>query len=543
VNLVSHLLQRVLKLDQPVTRNLVVHRDLRVPMPDGVELLADRWAPRSGGDTLPVAVLRSPYGRAGMIGTMMARPLAERGFQVLVQSVRGTFGSGGVFDPLRQEREDGVATVDWVVKQPWFAGSIVLTGGSYLGYVQWAMADRLPPEVKAMLPQVTESALTLEFLRTDGFSLETPFSWGVQVDGQAGRGALLRQLTLSRRNRKGLRVLPLGGADVVAAGRRVEYVRDVLTHDAESPRWAGIDHRHRVADVTVPVSMVGGWYDIFLSGQLRDFRILQDAGRAPRLTVGPWTHVAIGAGVLQESIMFGLAHARGEPPPERAPVRLYVMGQEVWRDFDSWPPENYAPQRFHLGSDGSLATGVPAVSEPDRYRYDPNDPTPALGGVRMHAGGRVDNRVLEARSDVLTYTTPVLDEDVEIVGEVSAEIWFSSSLSFADVFVRLCDVNPKGRSTNVCDGLVSLTGATETVRATVQLWPTAYRFQRGHRIRVQVSSGAFPRFARNAGTGEPHTTAATLRAADQTVHHDPAHPSAVILPISKGDMTWQGKPS
>jgi len=534
VNLASHLLQRVLKLDAPVTRDLVVHKDLRVPMPDGVELLADRWAPRAGGDTLPVAVLRSPYGRSGMIGAMMARPLAERGFQVLMQSVRGTFGSGGVFDPLRQEREDGLATVDWVVKQPWFAGSIVLTGGSYLGYVQWAIADRLPPEVKAMLPQVTESALTLEFLRKDGFSLETPFSWGVQVDGQAGRGALLRQLTLSRRNRKGLHTLPLGQGDVVAAGRRVPYVQDILAHDADSPRWADIDHRHRVADVTVPVSMVGGWYDIFLSGQLRDFQILQDAGRAPRVTVGPWTHVSVGAGVLQESITFGLAHARGEPPPERAPVRLYVMGQETWRDFDSWPPEGYAPQRFHLGPDGVLSTEPPAESEPDRYRYDPADPTPTAGGVRMTGGGRVDNRALEARSDVLTYTTPVLAEDVEVVGEVSAEIWFRSSLPFADVFVRLCDVDPKGRSTNVCDGLMSLTTAGETACVTVRLWPTAYRFVRGHRIRVQVSSGAFPRFARNPGTGEPHNTATTLLLADQTVHHDPAHPSAVILPISKG---------
>ncbi|MBP2329419.1 putative CocE/NonD family hydrolase [Kibdelosporangium banguiense] len=404
MNLTSRILQRALKLDPPVTRDLIVQRDLRVPMPDGVELLADRWAPRSDGDTLPVALLRSPYGRSGLIGNATARPLAERGFQVLIQSVRGTFGSGGVFDPFRQEREDGVATVDWVVKQSWFAGSIVLVGGSYLGYVQWAIADRLPPEVKAMIPQITESALTLEYLREDGFSLETPFGWGLQVDGQERRGALLRQFTQARKNRRALHTLPLNQSDVAAAGHRVDYVQDILAHGADSPRWAGVDHRHRVAEVTVPVSMFGGWHDVFLPGQLRDFQVLQDAGRAPRLTVGPWTHLATDGSVLTESIAFGLAYARGERPAERAPVRLYVMGQETWRGFDSWPPRGYLPRRLHLRAGGALSAEPPIESEPDRYRYDPADPTPAVGGVRMTGGGRVDNKSLEARPDVLTYS-------------------------------------------------------------------------------------------------------------------------------------------
>ena len=179
MNVNSHLVQRVLRLDPPLTRDLVVTRDLRVPMPDGAVLLADRWAPRAEtGEALPTALLRTPYGRRGLLATGLARPLAERGFQVLVQSTRGTFGSGGAFDPMRSEREDGLATLEWLVKQPWAGGSIVLVGRSYLGYVQWAVADRLPPEVKAMIPHVTESALTLEFLRKDGLSLETPFGWG-----------------------------------------------------------------------------------------------------------------------------------------------------------------------------------------------------------------------------------------------------------------------------------------------------------------------------------------------------------------------------
>ncbi|WP_129789030.1 CocE/NonD family hydrolase [Promicromonospora panici] len=530
MSLMSHLVQRQLKLPAPQTRRLTIDRDLRVPMRDGVELLADRWAPKGGVDGLPTALIRSPYGRAGLFAAMMVRPLAERGYQVLIQSTRGGFGSGGVMDPLRQEREDGLDTLDWLVKQEWLGEGIVLYGMSYMGMVQWAVADSLPPQVKAMIPVVTESALTREFLRADGRSLEVPLEWGAMVATQERRLAVLRMNAQTKRTAQALRTLPLSGFDVAALGQRSQYVQDVLVHDAADPYWDRLDHVHRVAGTSVPVSSVAGWYDIFLPGQLRDFKILQDAGRPARLTVGPWTHTEAMA-AIHEALDFGLAHARGEEPPERAPVRLHVMGQGEWRDFECWPPKGYEPQRFHLQAAGGLSADRPAESASDEYRYDPADPTPAAGGITINSGGRVENGALEARPDVLTYTTGVLEKDVEVVGEVSAEIWFRSSLAHADVFVRLCDVDEAGRSYNVCDGLASVTGADELSPVAVTMWPTAYRFRRGHRIRVQVSSGAFPRFARNPGTGEPIAIATTLRAADQEVHHGPEHPSAVILPI------------
>ena len=146
MKLVSHIIQRRLKLSPPLTRDLVVQRDLRVPMPDGAVLLADRWAPRSGGEGLPTALIRTPYGRRGPFGMILARPLAERGYQVLIQSVRGGFGSGGTFDPMRQERADGLATLDWMVQQPWFGEAIVLYGLSYLGYVQTGALARDYPQ-------------------------------------------------------------------------------------------------------------------------------------------------------------------------------------------------------------------------------------------------------------------------------------------------------------------------------------------------------------------------------------------------------------
>jgi len=509
-------------------------------MSDGDVLLADHWAPRSGADGLPTALIRTPYGRAGLMDDVVARPLAERGFQVLIQSTRGTFGSGGVFNPLRAEREDGLDTLDWVIKQPWFGGSIVLYGPSYMGQVQWAIADRLPPQVKAMIPSISEAALTREFLRQDGFSLEVPFRWGVQVALQERRWALPRLLLESRRHQRALFTLPLNAADVAAFGHRSDYIQNVLTHDADSPYWAGLDNSSGVSEITVPVSSIAGWYDIFLPGQLRDVRVLQDAGRIVRLTVGPWTHISLSveSTALNEALGFGLAHARGQEPPDRAPVRLYVMGEEKWRDYESWPPAGYHQQRLHLQAGAGLSSDAPEESDPDGYRYDPADPTPAVGGVRLAfgvKGGRLDNTKLEARQDVLTYTTAAIEDDVEVIGDVRAEIWFRSSQPFADVFVRLCDVDPRGRSYNVCDGLVSVTGADEITCATVQLWPTAYRFARGHRIRIQVSSGAFPRYNRNPGTGEPRAIATTLRAADQKVFHDPEHPSAIILPIRQAE--------
>ncbi len=527
------------KYPPALTKKVTVTRNLRVPMRDGVELVADHWAPESGGEGLPTVLIRTTYGSHTLTTTPIIRPIARRGFQVLVTNSRGTFGSGGTFDPIRNEREDGLDTLDWVLGQPWFGDAIILYGPSYLGYTQWAVADKVPPQVKAMIPIQSESAVMLDFLRPDGFALETPFLWSFVTDGQEHPLALLKHPGLAGRRKmlRLMRELPLDQADRRAVGHRVDFLQHSLAHDSESPFWAPADHSARVADVTIPVSSIAGWHDFFLPGQLRDFKALQAAGRPARLTVGPWAHSMTAAPMemgMLELLDFGMAHARGEQPTEREPVRLFVQGAREWRDFRTWPPEGYAPQRFHLQPDGGLATEPPAESAPDGYRYDPADPTPAVGGSRFQFNtGSVDNTELEARPDVRTYTTPPLEHAVEVIGEVEAEIWFRSSLPYADVFVRVCDVNADGRSFNVTDGLTSLTDADRDTCATVKLFATAYRFEPGHRIRVQVSSGAFPRYNRNPGTGEPRGRATQLRPADQTVHHDPARPSAVILPIRR----------
>ncbi len=362
MTLMTRIVYRQLRLPPPLTKDLTVERGLRIPMRDGAVLLADRWTPKGGGAGLPTVLMRIPYGRDGMFADQ-PRPLAERGFQVLMQATRGTFGSDGPWDPQRREREDGLDTIDWVIKQPWFGESMILYGSSYLGFVQWAVGDAAPPQVKAMIPGITGSNVLLDFLQSDSFSLETPFSWSVFVDGQERRLATLRSLLATKKVQRAMRTLPLNQADTAALGHRDEFIQNMLVHDTEDPFWQSGDHRQRVADVRVLVSTVAGWYDIFLPGQLRDFRILQDAGRSPlRLMVGPWVHSDLGVGqtTLTEALDFGLALARDKEPAERAPVRLFVMGEEKWRDFPSWPPPGYEPQRFHLQADGALASEEPA---------------------------------------------------------------------------------------------------------------------------------------------------------------------------------------
>ncbi|MER6085452.1 CocE/NonD family hydrolase [Streptomyces sp. NPDC001833] len=532
----SLVAQRLLKLSRPLTREVRVERGLRVPMRDGTVLLADRWTPRSGGAQLPTALLRSPYGRGGPVAMQLARPLAERGFQVVLQSTRGTAGSGGDFNPPHDERLDGLDSVEWVCKQPWFGDAMVLYGPSYLGYTQWAIADQLPVHVKAIVPAVTESAIAMAWMRRDAFNLESAFGWGVLVDLQNRPASSVRLLLGARRRRRAEAFLPLSAADRVALGRTSEVIQNFLAHDDQSPYWAGVDRSDRLPDVKVPASMVAGWHDVFLPGQLRDYDLLRQAGRRPRLIIGPWSHNSPGvtAATVHETLDFGLAHARGTEPADRAPVRVFVMGAERWRDLPAWPPPGYTARPFHLHAGGRLAMDPPSRPGMDGYRYDPADPTPAVGGARLLPGikaGRVDNTRLEARPDVLTYTSDTLSENMEIIGEVSARIWFRSSVPHADVFVRLCDVDSRGRSTNICDGLTGITHADDLTRATVVLTPTAYLFRRGHRIRVQVSSGAFPLYNRNLGTGEPRLTATEMRIADQEVHHGPDHLSAIHLPV------------
>ena len=560
ITLISRILERVLGLTPADTRDVVVTRDLRVPMRDGAVLLADRYAPKGGdagrGAKLPTVLVRSPYGKGGIHSVLYGRLFAERGYGVVIQSCRGMERSGGVFDPFRQEAADGLDTARWIGRQPW-AGDFVTMGPSYMGFDQWAMAAALaaapedPPAArpKAMAVQLAPSDFRAPVYEGGSFALHTFLRWTRQR--WAFRSGGLRPLLAvlgqvfgveEREIRRAVARLPLGDLDRMVTGRRVDYWQSWLEHDApDDAWWANARHGDAVAKVDAPVHLLGGWYDVFLPGLLLDYARLRDAGRGPRLIVGPWTHEDprwMGV-ATREALAFFDAHVKGGHGGLREDrVRIHVGGVGEWRDYPDFPPPGARPERWHLHGGGRLAPTPPGPCEPDRYRYDPADPTPSVGGPLFGRGaGPVDNRALEARADVLVYTSEPLERDLEVMGPVEAELWVRSSLGHTDFFVRLCDVEPSGKSVNVSDALLRVSpghpapGVDGTLKLRIELWPTAHRLGRGHRLRLQVSSGAHPRLARNTGSGEPLATAKKLLAADQEVLHGLDHPSGVVLSV------------
>jgi uncharacterized protein len=538
----SRIAGSIVRLPAAQTAAVSVERDLAAKMPDGAVLLADRWYPTEDAGNRPTVLIRTPYGRRVM--GPLGRLYAERGYQTVIQSCRATFGSEGEWEPLRHEQADGHATLGWVAAQPWFDGRLVMWGGSYLGGTQWAVAEDAPDFVEALGLQVTASNFRDAIVYPGGsFALEMAVAWLYQIKYQerGWRTVLRTTLAGSKAVASACDVLPLGTCDRAAIGEAWTPYQHWLEHgEPGDPWWDPVDFGRRLERVP-PASLVGGWYDLFLPAQVADYVALRQAGRVARLTIGPWTHSS--PGLFAETVRDGPAwweerlgeHPQREP---RAAVRIYVMGSRTWQEFSVWPPAGET-QRWYLGRWGTLSYEAPDESGPDRFRYDPRDPTPAVGGAALPAGtaGRKEQRRRERRDDVLAYTSPVLRHDLTVIGPLTARLCVRSSLEHTDFFVRLCDVDAKGRSYNVSDGIVRLRpGSSDAdedgVRVLdIAMWPTANTFRTGHRIRLQVSSGAHPMFGRNAGTGEAPATGTTLRAAEQEVFHDGRRLSWVALPV------------
>lgn len=525
----SWLFARAARLPKRTSKS-DVERDIPVPMPDGATLLADRYYPVNE-PRAPIVLVRSPYGR-GLISAMTGRMFAEQGYQCVVQSCRGTFGSGGTFEPFVHEAGDGQATLDWLATQPWFGGEVVTYGASYLGYTQWSAVIAPPPYLKALALQVTASTLRGIWYPADVFALDTALTWVHSVSHQEDKGlkVLLALLTQRRALAPAFSRLPLNEADQAAVGDKVAFFQDYLANEsADAPLWHDIDRTAAVPGLAAPTTMLAGWYDIFLVDQLADYATMVANGRSPWLTIGPWTHTSPAGATtgVRDSVELFDTVVRGKRSKRRQPVRIFVMGSKRWIDLPVWPPPATSTT-WHLRPGGLLSDAAPATPDDaavGSYTYDPADPTPSLGGAVLGTNaGRRDNSKLETRPDVLTYTTEPLSRDTTVIGPVTASLRVRSSAEFTDFFVRLCDVTPKGKSLNVCDGLTRVTNP-DTVE--VALSPTAHCFKQGHRIRVQVSSGAHPRWARNLGTGEPIGTAVTMKAAAQEI----LHPSTITVPL------------
>ena len=579
------IVARFLQLPPP-SHHVHLQTKIQIPMPDGIRLTADLYRP-AGEDKAPTVLIRTPYGRKGL-NQFIASLFAERGFNVVCQDTRGRFASKGDFEPYVDEAEDGEATLAWIAAQSWSNGRIGMWGQSYVGYVQWAAASTGTPHLHAMLPAITQA--NLGGPPDQGFMwLDRTLRWILLLDAMVNpslpawkKAALSYYAPVqNQRLQNGWNHLPLATADEAVLGRPEPFYRKWAAHyQPDDPYWQAVDLRPSVPNIDVPIHLVAGWYDIFLQGQLADYAALREAGHAPFLTIGPWPHMDLQgmAAAVREGIHWFEEHLKettsaaqttinenqrfpslfsvklsGSPcssvfrflfSDKRVealrplPVRLYVMGIDEWRDYESWPPPA-RPTPFYLQAMGALAeTEPPADSPPDYYRYDPANPTPNLGGPLLSTeAGQVDNRPLEARPDVLTYTTEPLTEPLTVIGHVQLRLFVRSSLAFTDFYGRLCDVCEDGRSLNICEGLYRVQpGRGEpqpdgSLAIEVDMWATAYQFQPGHRLRLQVSSGAHPRISRNLGNGDPVMTGTEMQIAHQIIYHDLDHPATLILPL------------
>lgn len=546
--------------------------DVSVPMRDGTELKADIYRP-AGEGPWPVLVQRTPYDKSSPMNVMMLDmyKALRRGYIVVYQDTRGRFESQGDWLPWAYERNDGYDTIEWAATIPGSNGKVGMVGASYTGHTQWAAAVTNPPHLAAIAPQVTWSAPedgifyrggALEYGLNLWWSLVQSMSQYPKVT--TGTDELLAKLgtTLGDYDRLADATyweLPAGAAPSLARTGQPDIGTERGLRDPDSIDKARVAGRY--GDVTVPSLNVAGWFDVFLQGSLDNYVGARAAGLTSRLVVGPWEHTSGGtvtpghvAGVNYGSAslapgaygtMTGVQmdwfdhYLAGKPASaaHESGVDIFVLGVNKWRHEDTWPLERAVATPYYLHADGTLSTTSPtedaAVSE---YNYDPADPTPTTGGSMILASsfpaGQLDQATVEARDDVLVFTSEPLAEDLEITGRVTASIFAATDGLSTDWVVRLCDVDENGRSLNVVDGIRRV--QTEDGRIDeneVDMWSTSVVVLAGHRLRVQLTSSNFPRWDRNLNTGESSETATEMRAAHQTVHHSAKYPSCIMLPV------------
>lgn len=538
VRLTDVLLNRALRRLPPPTTGYAVRQE-HIPMRDGVQLRADHYQPT--GEVAGTLLVRCPYGRKFPFSLVFARMYATRGYRVILQSVRGTFGSGGVFEPMVNEAADGADTVAWLRTQPWFTGSFGTIGLSYLGFTQWALLADRPPELKAAVITVGPHDLHQSTWGVGAYSLNDFLGWSHLMAHQEVRPRIragLQQLTAQRKVRRATAALPLGAAGRALLGGGSPWYESWVEHpDPDDPFWDRLRYPVALERTQVPVLLLSGWQDLFLDQTLAQFRTLRDRGAEVALTVGPWTHSQMLTKGLRtvttESLAWLDTHlAGGDGPARTSPVRVYVTGGGGWRELPDWPPGT-ADQSWWLQPGGLLADTPVAKGATDTasFGYNPADPTPTVGGRLLAPGGGYQrDDALARRADVLTFAGEPLTEDVYVFGSPVVELAHSSDNPHVDVFVRVSEVDARGRSRNVSDGYRRLTQVTGTVR--IDLDQIAHRFAAGSRIRLLIAGGCHPRYARNLGTGEPAINGVAQRPATHTVR---LAGSRLLLPTDRRD--------
>ncbi|MEZ0357539.1 CocE/NonD family hydrolase [Mycobacterium sp. SA01] len=543
--IVDRSLSRALHITPPTT-DYAVRRGVDVPMRDGVILRATHYAPADA--PLGTILVRCPYGRAFPFSLVYAQLYAARGYHVLLQSVRGTFGSGGDFVPMVHEADDAADTVAWLRHQPWFTGTFATIGLSYLGFTQWALLSDPPPELVAAVITVGPHDFHASSWGTGSFSLNDFLGWSDMVghQEQTNLRRLAFQTRAARRLEHATLGLPLGAAGRDLLGAASPWYESWIDHpEADDPFWDAMRMTAALDRCEVPVLLLGGWQDLFLEQTLAQYRHLRGRGVDVAMTVGPWTHTDMimkaGGTAAAETLGWLGTHLAGAPTTGRpSPVRVHVA-HHGWLDLPDWPPPT-STGVMYLQPGGRLAASAPpADAAPSTFRYDPADPTPTVGGrlLSQLSGYRNDARLAE-RADVLSFTSGPLDADLYVLGEPVIELAHHADIAHADVFVRVSEVDSRGRSRNVSDGYRRL-DATAPGPLRIELDAVAHRFPAGTRIRVLVAGGSHPRYARNLGTGEPALTGARMVPSLHTVHHGAGGVSRLLLPASADLPSGDGR--
>ena len=565
---------------------------------DGTITYGDVFRPDAAGQ-YPGLLQRTPYDKSTPLprmGSLDAVRAASHGYAVVIQDVRGRFSSDGEFYPFVDEINDGYDSVEWLASQSWCSGKVGMYGASYVGATQWLAAKAKPPSLVAIAPGMTGSDYHEGWAWQGGaFALGFNLSWTVGGLTSANWESLSKRLFLPPRQLE----LLIEAKDNLAAGFQrlpmrehpdlegglAPYYDDWLDHPEYDDYWKRISIEEAHPEIGVPAFNYSGWYDAFLGGTIRNFTRMRELGgteearRGQRLVVGPWVHAGAPSSVAGEAGFGTRASSLAQDLHGQVlrffdywlkdeddgvageqSINVFVMGENVWRAEEEWPLSRAGDVKYHIHSqgkastlngDGWLSEESPGNEATDVYVYNPIDPVPTRGGAlccdeALLQPGAFDQRPIEARPDVLVYTTPPLDQYMEVTGPVTMTLYASSSARDTDFTAKLLDVSPDGYARNLTDGIIRARYRTpraparliepgEIYEYEIDLGATSNLFRRGHSIRLEISSSNFPRFDRNANTGEPIGTDAGFVSALQTIYHSTEYPSHVTLPVVPRD--------
>jgi uncharacterized protein len=552
---------------------VTVQTNLRVKMRDGVSLVADVYRPKVEG-RFPVLLTRTPYNRKDPATGMY---LASHGYVVVLQDTRGRFDSEGEFYPFRDEANDGYDTIEWSARLPYADGRVGMFGGSYVGATQLLAASSNPPHLAGIFPYVTAMEY-YEGWTYEGGALMQWFasSWAAGLTEDTVR----RKAAALNRSNQWVEQLPAEDfrlVNVPAATEIAPYFRDWVEHETDDDYWRKVKVSDFYSRMNVKALHAGGWHDIFSGGSIRNFMRLQkeaptkEARDGQRLLMGPWAHAATSPEGKIGDVTFGrqavldmngtivkwydfAIKGRQNEFAAAAPVKIFVMGDNAWRAENEFPLARTTYTKYYLHAvtgaqsakgDGAISTATPRDERPDSYEYDPASPVRTIGGRLCCGGlppGPFDQSPNESRTDVLVYSTPALERDVEVTGFITVDLYAATSAADTDFTAMLVDVDPQGYARYLADGIIrarfrNSRAAAEPIEPgriyqySIDLWATSNVFKAGHRIRLYISSSNFPRFNRNLNTGERTFGGTRMVKARQTIYHDAEHASAVVLPI------------